>query len=99
MQLEYEYAKKTKSLIGIISISDNGAPFDKDKLITLKQRIQQLQSSRNSNFEFVPIVPRQGFGLENTILRLSIYYDGDVYFNVTHENEEWTTITIGGPLK
>lgn len=82
-----------------VSISDNGAPFDKDKLITLKQRIQQLQSSRNSNFEFVPIVPRQGFGLENTILRLSIYYDGDVYFNVIHENEEWTTITIGGPLK
>ena len=40
---------------------------------------------------------RQGYGLENTVLRLSIYYDGNVYFNVTSD-AEWISVIIGGPI-
>ena len=38
---------------------------------------------------------QQGFGLENTILRLSIYYRGLEYFHIRTE-EDLTTIEIGG---
>lgn len=45
------------------------------------------------------IFRHQGYGLENTILRLHIYYHGEEYFHVSGNENEQTTVTIGGPLK
>ena len=40
-----------------------------------------------------------GFGLENTVLRLYIYYKGRETFQIYETEEKETTVEIGGPLK
>ena len=82
-----------------LSISNNGAPFPRDRLQMLYQRIQQFQLPAYGDDTSAQLTQRQGFGLENTILRLHIYYQGEEYFQVNSEPETLTSITIGGPLK
>ena len=62
----------------------------------LQKHIQHFKVATDATVS--PTLPeRQGYGLENTVLRLSIFYKGNAYFNVTNDND-WVTITIGGPL-
>ena len=62
----------------------------------LQKHIQHFKAAADTTVS--PTLPeRQGYGLENTVLRLSIFYKGNAYFNVTNDND-WVTITIGGPL-
>lgn len=82
-----------------LSITNNGAPFRKEKLAQLKERLQAFKEPEYDEKEFEDLIKRQGFGLENTILRLNIYYHGEEYFDVyTDERNEETTVTIGGPV-
>ena len=79
-----------------LSISDNGNPFDMKVFNNLQKHIQHFKAAADTTVS--PTLPeRQGYGLENTVLRLSIFYKGNAYFNVTNDND-WVTITIGGPL-
>ena len=82
-----------------LSITNNGAPFRKEKLIQLQERLQAFKEPEYDENEFEDLVKRQGFGLENTILRLNIYYQGKEFFDVaTDDGTEETTVTIGGPV-
>lgn len=81
-----------------LSISNNGAAFSQDKLQKLYQRIQHFQLPEYNESLSEELTQRQGFGLENTILRLHIYYHGEEYFQVSANQEYMTSITIGGPL-
>jgi two-component system sensor histidine kinase YesM len=81
-----------------LSISNNGAAFDLEKRRQLYERIHQFTLPQNLDEDINTIKDRQGYGLENTILRLNIYYHGGEYFEITEIPERWTTVIIGGPL-
>lgn len=87
-----------------LSITNNGAPFKKEVIEQLRQSIQQFRRSEYNNTtnmdeNLQEVVLRQGYGLENTIMRLNIYYYEQEIFEISTSNTEWTTVTIGGPLK
>lgn len=81
-----------------LSISNNGTPFDPDVFEKLQEHIQHFKPSGLKDDKSLSMPERQGYGLENTVLRLSIYYKGNVYFNVASD-EEWVSVIIGGPLQ
>ena len=78
-----------------VKIKNNGAPFDLNTKEKLYDKVKQFQTSeypvKDSTF-------RQGYGLENTILRLNICYNNVAIFEVCNENDHTTSIIIGGPL-
>lgn len=81
-----------------LTIKNNGAGFDPEKLAQLYRRLEQFkQPDYMENYIKDPL-PRQGFGLENTILRLHIYYHGLEYFQISSSQNGWVSVTIGGPL-
>lgn len=80
-----------------LSISNNGLPFDPDVFSNLQKHIQHFKPQQAAEKKELQMPERQGYGLENTVLRLSIYYDGNVYFNVTSD-AEWISVIIGGPI-
>lgn len=82
-----------------LSVSNNGAPFHKGKLDQLYERVRRFNLLDPPENETPQLSLHQGFGLENTILRLNIFYHGQEYFQVSSPETEWTTVTIGGPLK
>lgn len=81
-----------------LSISNNGTPFDPDVFEKLQEHIQHFKPSGLQNNEPLSMPERQGYGLENTVLRLSIYYKGNAYFDVISD-EKWVSVIIGGPLQ
>lgn len=81
-----------------LAVSNNGIPFQKDRLEVLKQHLCEFNLSKYSCNHPKEMTFHQGFGLENTIIRLNISCDGKEYFHVSSE-ENWTTVTVGGPLK
>lgn len=80
-----------------LSITNNGAPFKPEKLEHLYQRIENFKRPDHLEQNMETVLQRQGFGLENTILRLNIYYHGKEYFHIFSKGQQ-TTVTIGGPL-
>ncbi|MDC7290067.1 histidine kinase [Blautia schinkii] len=82
-----------------LSVSNNGADFKEEKLHLLYQRIRQFNLPDYNANNSSDLILRQGYGLENTILRLNIYYHGKEFFQVSKPDSGWTAITIGGPLK
>lgn len=82
-----------------LSITNNGAPFQEEKLSSLRSKISGFTFTGNQDMDLEAIFQHQGYGLENTILRLHIYYRGEEYFQVSRNENEQTTVTIGGPLK
>lgn len=81
-----------------LTISNNGADFPQEKLENLYQRIHQFTLPEFEEDSSMELTQRQGFGLENTVLRLNIYYHGEEYFHVDQQENDMTSITIGGPL-
>lgn len=79
----------------MVSVSNNGQPFNQDKIDQIYNRFDQFKKSFLEGREVENKLEQQGFGLENTILRLSIYYRGLEYFHIRTE-EYLTTIEIGG---
>ena len=82
-----------------LSIANNGAPFQKEKLSNLRPQDCRLYFYRKSGYGSRVHFPTSRICLENTILRLHIYYHGEEYFHVSGNENEQTTVTIGGPLK
>ncbi len=83
-----------------LSISNNGAPFPKEKLAALHQKLSGFTFTGNQDMDYENTFRHQGYGLENTILRFHIYYRGEEYFHVSrNDSDNLTTVTIGGPLK
>lgn len=81
-----------------LAVSNNGLPFREEKLAHLNQKRQQFTFSETQEQSLPDMDNRQGFGLENTILRLNIYYRGKEFFKAD-SSDSWTTVTIGGPLQ
>lgn len=80
----------------ILEITDNGTGFHPDRLSQLKQRLHDYfenPSNSISSFEF------GGLALLNILIRLKYLYKDKLIFNVINlENNEGTTIQIGGPV-
>jgi len=79
-----------------VAISNNGSPFPETVIRYLEIQFENYKkyfnnTSRSSDLE------KKGLGLENTIMRLAIFYQGKEYFKVLPHNQ-LTTIEIGGPL-
>lgn len=81
------------------AFSNNGTPFAIDKMEYLENRLQYYKDHMHEEQEADFASGKTGFGLENTILRLYIYYKGLETFQVYREPPDYTTIEIGGPLK
>lgn len=81
-----------------VAVTNNGTPFTEDKIIQLEEHLQyfkeHIQETSDSEFDR----EKMGFGLENTILRLYIYYKGKETFKIYKTQEGDTTVEIGGPL-
>lgn len=83
-----------------LSISNNGAPFQEEKLTALYQKLSGFTFTGKQDMDYENTFHHQGYGLENTILRFHIYYRGEEYFHVSRNDaDSLTTVTIGGPLK
>lgn len=79
-----------------VSFTNNGNPFEENKKELLYKRFEQfkehvMEGIRESGTE------KQSFGLENTIMRLTIYYNGKEHFNI-YTKQNTTTVELGGPI-
>lgn len=81
-----------------LSVINNGAPFKKENLERLLLRLEQFRFPEYEEEPGNTLQAHQGFGLENTILRLNIYYRGEQYFRAVTTKQGETSVTIGGPL-
>lgn len=81
------------------AVTNNGTPFAETKIKQLKERLQYFKEhvEESSDTEFSK--EKMGFGLENTVLRLYIYYQGRETFQIYETEGKETTVEIGGPLK
>ncbi len=80
-----------------LTIANNGIPFDRNKLEQIRAGIADFRTRPYDEISLRNIKTAGGFGLENTILRLSLFYQGKDFFDVSTKEETWTAITIGGP--
>lgn len=67
----------------------------KEKAEEINQKLKNLNHSYLS--EHMETSKMSSFGIENTVIRLHIYYAGDGFFQIESE-EKRTTVTIGGKL-
>ena len=80
-----------------VSVTNNGVPIDPSKIDELYERFHKFKDQLQDINSGDAIMEQQGFGLENTILRLSIFYHGNEHFSIESKNQR-TTIEIGGPI-
>lgn len=81
------------------AVTNNGTPFPQSKIRELKEHMQYFKEHVNDSSDVEISKEKMGFGLENTVLRLYIYYKGRESFGICETPEEETTVEIGGPLK
>lgn len=81
------------------AISNNGTPFSPDKITSLEEHLQYFKGHVDKALDAEFDKEKMGFGLENTILRLYIYYKGQETCRIYESQEKETTVEIGGPLK
>ena len=88
-----------------ISVTNNGLPFDAQKKEMLAERLGQFRKSITGGAFFDEgdgwrdaFEKQQGMGLENTVMRLAIFCNGNVYLNIDSPTgeESLTAIEIGG---
>lgn len=80
-----------------ISICNNGSPFPKDKEEQIYDKFDKFKHSFFENSDSIEFLEKQGFGLENTIMRLHIFYNGKESFSI-HSNPDKTILEIGSEL-
>lgn len=80
-----------------LSVTNNGAPFNPERMELLYQRIEHFRLPDYWAENAENVIHRQGFGLENTILRLNVYNYGKEFSQISSRGQE-TIVTIGGPL-
>ncbi|MBQ7372046.1 MAG: sensor histidine kinase, partial [Blautia sp.] len=76
-----------------IEVSNNGAVFPEEKIRYILEEYEQSRELFRSGTGSKPV----GYGLNNTLRRLHIFYSGLEVIRI-HSTEELTTICIGGPL-
>lgn len=76
-----------------VEVVNNGAMLPKEKTAEINRKLKNLDRSFLS--EHMEASKMSGFGIENTVIRLHIYYAGDEFFQIESE-EKRTTVTIGG---
>ncbi len=81
-----------------LSVVNNGLPFKEDRLKELLARLEQFRFPEYEERTEDTLRAQPGFGLENTILRLSIYYHGEQYFQAGTADNGDTAVIVGGPL-
>lgn len=79
------------------SIANNGKNFEEGKKEIFYQRFLQFKDSFIDHDTIDSPEEKQGFGLENTVMRLSIYYHGKEHFKI-YTKESLTIIEIGGVI-
>jgi sensor histidine kinase YesM len=87
-----------KSDCWYVSVSDNGQVFSQDLQKQLIKKFNDINTSFLKNSGLMDTVEKHGLGIENTVMRLAIFYDGHAHFNID-SNNGWTTIEIGGRLE
>lgn len=80
------------------AVSNNGTPFPPGKIKSLEEHLQYFKGHMEEAADPEFDKDKMGFGLENTILRLYIYYKGQETFRIYESREQETTVEIGGPL-
>ena len=81
-----------------LSVVNNGLPFKEDRLKELLARLEQFRFPEYEERTEDTLRAQPGFGLENTILRLSIYYHGEQYFQAGTADNGDTAVIVGDPL-
>jgi sensor histidine kinase YesM len=87
-----------KSDYWYVSVSNNGRAFPRDSKEQLMRRFNDMRTAFFENSGPVDTVEKHGLGLENTVMRLAIFYDGLEHFDLW-SNNGWTTIEIGGVIE
>lgn len=76
-----------------LSIADNGSGFEEEALSRLTAFIEELSDSSSGQLDRVESKGIGGLGLQNTVMRLHLFYGGRASFAVRNE-EEGMTLTV-----
>ncbi|MDP4180834.1 MAG: histidine kinase [Bacillota bacterium] len=76
-----------------VSVQDNGAGFDLEKLNGILKSIEELDRS-----VLLPSLEIEGMGLLNIYMRLKLYYKNQMIFHIGNHVSGGAMITIGGSL-
>lgn len=80
-----------------IEVSDNGAGIEPDSIEEIKNRLAKMNDS--SMDELVKNLKIGGFSLMNILIRMYIHYKDDMEFDIYRNNENGTTVMIGGMIE
>jgi len=80
-----------------ITITDDGEGFSDESLKTLRERVEQIDSSPERSV-LIEGLSLGGTGLINTYARLHLFYGEALIWDVANEHDGGARITFGGPL-
>ena len=80
------------------AITNNGRPIELEKIKELNSQLQYFKDHMDETSDCDFDKEKMGFGLENTVLRLYIYYKGNESFSIYKTDTDETTVEIGGPI-
>ncbi|WP_310831699.1 cache domain-containing sensor histidine kinase [Paenibacillus pedocola] len=75
----------------MVTISDNGTGFDPAKLEMLKEKFALFDSGTR-----VPEISVDGMGMVNIYIRLRMFYENRMIFDIKESGEGGASVTIGG---
>ena len=78
-----------------ITIQDNGCGFDEEKRLSLLHQVDELMANLGENYAELKI---GGLGLVNTIARLRLVTDDQLYYSITPNQPTGTIVTLKGSL-
>ncbi len=79
-----------------VSIEDNGAGIDEEKVLGIKEKVSLIQD--NSADDLIGMLKIGGFSMMNTLVRMYLSYGKDIIFDITTNEKGGTTVIIGGKL-
>ncbi len=80
-----------------LTISDNGSGFGEESLSRLNAFIDELSDSSSGQLDRVESKGIGGMGLQNTVMRLHLFYGGLASFAVRNEEEGMTLTVLVAP--
>ena len=79
-----------------IKVSDNGAGIDEKNVVKIKKQVQEINES--SMDDLLKHLKIGGFSLINILIRMYIHYQEDMEFDIYKNNENGTTVILGGNI-
>lgn len=79
-----------------VRVTDNGSGIPEEEKQQIASKIEQYSHNISENY---PAMKLGGLGLVNTIIRLKLLYDENVYYSIESTEGQGTTITIGGNIQ